>query len=60
MEMVTWNHDGYFIRHGHDYDARYTVQIYFDRYRTAVFVLIFCPWSNGNCINYNGCFSNKS
>ena len=19
MEMVTWNHDGYFIRHGHDY-----------------------------------------
>ena len=19
MEMVTWNHDGYYIRHGHDY-----------------------------------------
>ena len=19
MEMVTWNHDGYFIRHGHNY-----------------------------------------
>ena len=21
VEMITWNHDGYFIRHGHDYTS---------------------------------------
>ena len=39
MEMVTWNHDGYFIRHGHDYFlAKYSLtrsELFLGQYCTS-------------------------